>query len=241
MSSHSPLRFLKFINQKLKYCNLKQAKQAENRQKSAKVACYKLQYFNYGLKNFQKLKSHSREDWSPFEAQFERTGTINNILFLIKMLSAFSSFEMGTTFSCCPYHILKRILLAFSYDEMQTILGCRYFQKVICINIWKINVVRIFFFWNEDNIFMLSVLIFEKKVVRIFFLWNVDNIFRLSVFSRSYPHRYLENKCCPHFLSMKCGQHFKLSACCPVIRSCPHFINTRFQKRFKDGATCQVK
>ena len=167
MSSHSPLRFLRFINQKLKYCNLKQAKQAENRQKSAKVACYKLQYFNFGLKNIQKLKSHSREDWSPFEAQFERTGTINNILFQIKM-SAFSSFEMGTTFSCCPYHILK------------------------------INVVRIFLWWNADN-------------------------FRLSVFSKSYLYQHLENKCCPRFLFLKWGQHFHVVRINFWKKSCPQF------------------
>ena len=53
-----------------------------------------------------------------FQAQFERTGTIHNILFQVKMLYAFSSFEMRTTFSYCPYHILS----AFSYDEMLTIL-----------------------------------------------------------------------------------------------------------------------
>ena len=91
--------------------------------------------------------------------------------------------------------------------------------KKCCLHLMK-------FFWSVDNIFVFSVLIFENHVVRIFFLWNAYIIFRLFVFSGNYLHQYLENKCCPHFLLMKCGQHFKLSACCPVIHSCPHFINT---------------
>ena len=102
--------------------------------------------------------------------------------------------------------------------------------NINCHHHWKKCPHFMKFLWSVDNIFMLSVLIFEKNVVRIFFLWNADNIFRLSVFSRSYLHQYLENKCCPHFILMKCGQHFKLSACCPVVRSCSHFINTRCER-----------
>ena len=49
-------------------------------------------------------------------------------------------------------HSLKNILFTFSFDEIQTILGCPHFQKIIRINIWKINVVLIFIWWNADNI-----------------------------------------------------------------------------------------
>ena len=60
---------------------------AENRQEYAKVACYKLQYFIFLRMNFQKLKrSHSRSDGSSFQAQLERTGTVNNIFVKLRSL-----------------------------------------------------------------------------------------------------------------------------------------------------------
>ena len=61
------LRFWKFINPKLKYCNLKCASFAyfllffsafwcNNRQKWGKGTLFKLQQINFGLMNFRKLK-----------------------------------------------------------------------------------------------------------------------------------------------------------------------------------------
>ena len=58
--------------------------------------------------------------------------------------------------------------------------------------------------------FMLSVSFFARTVVCVFFLWSGGNIFMLSVL----------------IFEINVVRHFKLSACCPVIRSCPHFINT---------------
>ena len=63
---------------------------------------------------------------------------------------------------------LKEMLSAFSFNEMRTTLSCcPYFQKVICINIWKINVVRIFFWWNADNISSCPHVVRLSVVVRI--------------------------------------------------------------------------
>ena len=122
------------------------------------------------------------------------------------MLSAFSSYEMRTTFSCCPYHplhemlstfsfsqmratffccpydILKKMLSAISFYEMRTtFLGCLYFQKVIRINIWKINVVRIFFWWNADNILSCPHVVRLSVVVRISSI-PVISIWKLPTF-----------------------------------------------------------
>ena len=80
-----PLIFWKSTNQKLKYCNLKQATFAyfclflQQNSENMHVAEYKLQYFNFGLVNFQKHNSScSREDGSSFRAHLERTYTTNN-------------------------------------------------------------------------------------------------------------------------------------------------------------------
>ena len=87
---------------------------------------------------------------------------------LQEMLSSFSFYEVGVTFSCCLYWFLKTILSAFSFHEIRTtFLGCLYFQVVICINIWKINVVRIFFWWNADNISSCPHVVRLSVVVRI--------------------------------------------------------------------------
>ena len=102
---------------------------------------------------------------------FARNGVL--IFFLwnvgnIFMLTTFSFYEMRATFSCCLYWVLNEMLSAFSFYEMRTtFLGCPYFQEVICINIWKINVVRIFFWWNADNILSCPHVVRLSVVVRI--------------------------------------------------------------------------
>ena len=119
------------------------------------------------------------------------------------------------TLKCCPYRFSNKMLSAFYFYEMRTTFSCCAYHPLQ-------EMLSTFLFLKCRQHFHVVRIIFRK-----FFWWNADN-FRLSAFSKSYRHQYLENKCCPHFLLMKCGQHSKLSACCPVIRSCPHFINTRF-------------
>ena len=107
---------------------------------------------------------------------------------LPEMLSVFSFYEVGITFSCCLYWFLKTILSAFSFHEIRTtFLGCLYFQVVIRINIWKINVVRIFFWWNADNILSCPHVVRLSVVVRILSIPR-KNVASICLFFHVHTH-----------------------------------------------------
>ena len=121
-----------------------------------------------GSNNDLQVTSHSLtggalDNWATAASQLWNAENIFNFHVVCIILSKKSClhffYEMRATFSFFSYHILKK--------KLWTILGCPHFQKVISINIWKINVIRIFFWWNADNILSCLHVVRLSVVVRI--------------------------------------------------------------------------
>ena len=90
-----PLSFYKTRQPKIEILQ----QNSENRQ----IACYKLQYSNFGLMNFQKLNSScSREDerlfLKKFGQHFEFSCCLYQMWVTLSICHAFSFYEMRATF-----------------------------------------------------------------------------------------------------------------------------------------------